>query len=417
MHRDCRRGARIDRPRRPELGDREHGAARGAGLLGEPLALLPEEQDALAGQVEGLERHGSGQVVDADERHPRGGAPCRQLAGVCVVANMLVAVGHHRAAPVPAAATHDVDLRRHERVRRAHDGADVEVVGEVLDRDMEAVTAPVEILDDGLEQPVPVLVDHVSAVTGGEQFRVEPGLGRPRLGMRPHADRHVTDFHPGDDSLNGMHALTTVVDALGPDPEALLRSFGAVAFWVVLGIIFAECGLLIGFFLPGDSLLFITGMLIAQGFIAFNIWGAVALLIAVAILGNIVGYWIGHKVGPAMFRKPDSKLFKREYVDKTHAFFEKYGARAIVLARFVPIVRTFITAIAGVGRMDFGRFLTFSAIGAVLWAGLVTLAGYFLGNIEFVKKNVEIILILVVVVSILPIIIEVIKHRRERSRA
>ena len=330
---------------------------------------------------------------------------------------MLVSVGHHRAAPVPAAPSNDVDLRRHERVRGAHDGADVEVVGEVLDRDMEAVTAPVEILDDGLEQPVPVLVDHVSAVTGGEEFRVEPGIGRPRLGMRPHADRHVTDFHSGDDSLNGMHALTTVVDALGPDPEALLRSFGAVAFWVVLGIIFAECGLLIGFFLPGDSLLFITGMLIAQGFIAFNIWGAVALLIAVAILGNIVGYWIGHKVGPAMFRKPDSKLFKREYVDKTHAFFEKYGARAIVLARFVPIVRTFITAIAGVGRMDFGRFLTFSAIGAVLWAGLVTLAGYFLGNIEFVKKNVEIILILVVVVSILPIIIEVIKHRRERSRA
>ena len=282
---------------------------------------------------------------------------------------------------------------------------------------MEAVTAPVEILDDGLEQPVPVLVDHVSAVTGGEEFGVESWIGRPRLGMRPHADRHVTDFHPGDDSLKGMHALTTVVDALGPDPEALLRSFGAVAFWVVLGIIFAECGLLIGFFLPGDSLLFITGMLIAQGFIAFNIWGAVALLIAVAILGNVVGYWIGHKVGPAMFRKPDSKLFKREYVDKTHVFFEKYGARAIVLARFVPIVRTFITAIAGVGRMDFGRFLTFSAIGAVLWAGLVTLAGYFLGNIEFVKKNVEIILILVVVVSILPIIIEVIKHRRERSRA
>ena len=417
MHRDCRRGARIDRPRRPELGDREHGAARGTGLLGEPLALLPEEQDALARQVEGLERHGSGQVVDADERHPRRRAPSRQLPGVCVVANMLVAVRHHRAAPVPAAATHDVDLRRHEGVRRAHDGANVEVVGKVLDCDVEAVTAPVEILDDGLEQPVPVFVDHVSAVTGGEQFRVEPGIGRPRLGMRPHADRHVTDFHSGDDSLNGMHALTTVVDALGPDPEALLRSFGTVAFWVVLGIIFAECGLLIGFFLPGDSLLFITGMLIAQGFIAFNIWGAVALLIAVAILGNVVGYWIGYKVGPAMFRKPDSKLFKREYVDKTHAFFEKYGARAIVLARFVPIVRTFITAIAGVGRMDFGRFLTFSAIGAVLWAGLVTLAGYFLGNIEFVKKNVEIILILVVVVSILPIIIEVIKHRRERSRA
>ena len=235
--------------------------------------------------------------------------------------------------------------------------------------------------------------------------------------MRTDPGRFLTDFHSGDDSLKSMHALATVVDALGPDPEALLRSFGAVAFWVVLGIIFAECGLLIGFFLPGDSLLFITGMLIAQGFIAFNIWGAVALLIAVAILGNVVGYWIGYKVGPAMFRKPDSKLFKREYVDKTHAFFERYGARAIVLARFVPIVRTFITAIAGVGQMNFGKFLTFSAIGAVFWAGFVTLAGYFLGNVEFVKKNVEIILILVVVVSILPIVIEFIKHRREQARS
>jgi membrane-associated protein len=235
--------------------------------------------------------------------------------------------------------------------------------------------------------------------------------------VRTDPGRFLTDFHSGDDSLNSMHALTTVVDALGPDPEALLRNFGTVAFWVVLGIIFAECGLLIGFFLPGDSLLFVTGMLIAQGFIAINIGVAVVLLIAVAIIGNIVGYWIGHKVGPALFRKPDSRLFRREYVDKTHAFFEKYGARAIVLARFVPVVRTFITAIAGVGRMDFGKFLTFSAIGAFLWAGLVTLAGYFLGNVPFVQKNIEIILILVVVVSILPIVIEFIKHRREGSRA
>jgi membrane-associated protein len=235
--------------------------------------------------------------------------------------------------------------------------------------------------------------------------------------VRAYPEGFFANVHSGDDSLIDMHALATVVDALGPDPEALLRNFGTVAFWVVLGIIFAECGLLIGFFLPGDSLLFVTGMLIAQGFIAINIGLAVVLLIAVAIIGNVVGYWIGHKVGPALFRKPDSKLFRREYVDKTHAFFEKYGARAIVLARFVPVVRTFITAIAGVGRMDFGKFLTFSAIGAFLWAGLVTLAGYFLGNVPFVQANIETILILVVFVSILPIIIEFIKHRRERARA
>jgi len=184
----------------------------------------------------------------------------------------------------------------------------------------------------------------------------------------------------------------------------------------VLAIIFAECGLLIGFFLPGDSLLFVTGLFIAQGFISINIWLASVLLIIAAIVGNLTGYWIGKKAGPALFRRPDSKLFKQEYVDKTHSFFEKYGARAIVMARFVPIVRTFITATAGIARMDFRTFMTYSAVGAFLWAGLVTIAGYFLGNIEFVKKNIEVILLLVVFVSILPIIWEFIKHRRDKSR-
>lgn len=209
-----------------------------------------------------------------------------------------------------------------------------------------------------------------------------------------------------------------MVSALGPDwlnPESLLTSLGDIAFWVVLGIIFAECGLLIGFFLPGDSLLFVTGLFIATGAISINIWVASLLLVIAAIVGNVTGYWIGKKAGPSLFNKPDSKLFKQEYVDKTHHFFNRYGARAIVLARFVPIVRTFITAVAGIGQMDFRRYLVFSAIGAVLWAGCVTLAGYFLGNIEFVRDNLELILILVVFVSIVPIIFEWIRHRREKA--
>lgn len=215
-----------------------------------------------------------------------------------------------------------------------------------------------------------------------------------------------------------MQALATVVEtigtvqAIGIDSEGLLKSLGPIAFWAVVAIIFAECGLLIGFFLPGDSLLFITGMLIAQGFIGMNIWVGSLILVLAAIIGNVTGYWIGHKAGPALFRRPDSKLFRQEYVDKTHEFFERYGARAIILARFVPIVRTFITAIAGVGRMDFRRYMTFSVIGAVLWAGLVTIAGYFLGNVPFVKDNVETILILVVFVSVVPIVVEYIRHRR-----
>ncbi len=212
--------------------------------------------------------------------------------------------------------------------------------------------------------------------------------------------------------------VSAAVTALGPewlDPQTLLTSLGDIAFWVVLGIIFAECGLLIGFFLPGDSLLFITGLFIASGFISIHIAVACLLLLIAAIAGNAVGYAIGHKVGPALFRREDSRLFKREYVEKTHAFFDRYGGRAIIMARFVPIVRTFITAIAGVARMDFRRFMIFTAIGGVIWAVGVTLAGYFLGTIPFVNDNIEAMLLLVVLVSAIPIVWEFIKHRRQRA--
>lgn len=211
---------------------------------------------------------------------------------------------------------------------------------------------------------------------------------------------------------------TSVVRTLGPDwldPEYILTSFGDIAFWVVVGIIFAECGLLIGFFLPGDSLLFVTGLFIASGAISMNIYLACLILFIAAVVGNITGYWIGLKAGPPLFSRPDSRLFKQEYVEHTHRFFNKYGARAIIMARFVPVVRTFITATAGIARMPFGRYVLFSAIGGLIWAVGVTLAGYFLGNIEFVKKNLELILILVVFVSVVPIIFEFIKHRRQRA--
>jgi membrane-associated protein len=214
-----------------------------------------------------------------------------------------------------------------------------------------------------------------------------------------------------------MHELTTAVHALGPDIQGTLEGWGNVGFWVVVAIIFAECGLLIGFFLPGDSLLFITGLLIASGTMSMNIVAACMILFLAALIGNVTGYWIGYKAGPSLFSKPDSRIFKQEYVDHTTRFFEKYGARAIVMARFVPIVRTFITATAGVGRMDFGRYIAFSALGGFLWAVGVTLAGYYLGNIEFVKKNIELILIAVIVVSVLPMVYEYVKHRRERRAA
>ncbi|RZS37892.1 membrane-associated protein [Herbihabitans rhizosphaerae] len=208
--------------------------------------------------------------------------------------------------------------------------------------------------------------------------------------------------------------------ALLPDwlkPENILDGLGPYVLLGLCLIIFAECGLLLGFFLPGDSLLFTAGLFASTGAIDTPVWLVAVTLTVCAFLGNVVGYWIGYKVGPKMFSKPDSKLFKREYVDKTHEFFEKYGARAIILARFVPIVRTFITAVAGVGQMDRRKYFTYSAIGGVAWVvGLVVL-GALLGNIEWVRTNIETVIIIIVLVSIIPIVIEYVKARRERKSA
>src|ERR1700712_705691 len=144
-------------------------------------------------------------------------------------------------------------------------------------------------------------------------------------------------------------------------------------------ILFAECGLLVGFFLPGDSLLFTAGLLVAGGLVA-PLWVVLLLLPVAAIAGNLVGYWIGRKAGPAVFNKPDSRLFKAEYVDRSQAFFDRNGARTILLARFVPIVRTFATVMAGAARMDLRRYALFSVIGGVAWAAGVTLLGHRLGR-------------------------------------
>ena len=198
-------------------------------------------------------------------------------------------------------------------------------------------------------------------------------------------------------------------------PESILTWLGPWAMVGVAAIIFAECGLLLGFFLPGDSLLFLTGLFVGTGAIIEPLWLVCLVLGIAALVGNLVGYWIGAAVGPRLFDKPDSKLFKRQYVDQAHAFFEKYGARAIVLARFVPIVRTFITAVAGVARMDFRKYALYSTIGALLWAVGVTVLGYFLGNVPWVAKNVELVLVLIVLISLLPMVVEYVRHRRSSA--
>jgi membrane-associated protein len=211
------------------------------------------------------------------------------------------------------------------------------------------------------------------------------------------------------------HALATTV-ALGPqwlDPNYLLTALGSLLVPIVAVIIFAECGLLIGFFLPGDSLLFPLGLFIAHGTVQTPLWIACLVMSACAVLGNIVGYGIGWAIGPKLFNKPDSRLFRREYVDRTHVFFERYGSQAIFLARFVPIIRTFITAVAGVGRMDRGKYFGVSIIGGIVWASAVLVAGYFLGQIDWISNHIDLILVLIVLISVIPVIIEWARHRRE----
>jgi membrane-associated protein len=204
--------------------------------------------------------------------------------------------------------------------------------------------------------------------------------------------------------------------ALGPswlDPNTLLDRFG---IWGLLLVVFAESGLLIGFFLPGDSLLFTCGLLITAGTLDFPLWAAVALICVAAILGDQAGYVFGKKVGPSLFNRPDSRLFKQENVVKAHEFFEKYGPKSLVLARFVPIVRTFTPIIAGVSGMKYRSFITFNVIGGVLWGAGVTLLGSWLGKIEFVNKNIELILILIVFVSVIPIVIEFLRARSKAKK-
>ncbi|MGQ4400800.1 DedA family protein [Streptomyces hayashii] len=209
--------------------------------------------------------------------------------------------------------------------------------------------------------------------------------------------------------------MTTI--ALGPswlDPDYLLDTFG---IWGLLLIVFAESGLLIGFFLPGDSLLFTAGLLITSNQLDFPLWGAVALICIAAILGDQAGYMFGKKVGPSLFNRPDSRLFKQENVNNAHEFFEKHGPKSLILARFVPIVRTFTPIIAGVSGMRYRSFLTFNVIGGVLWGAGVTLLGSWLGNIGFVKKNIEAMLILIVLLSVVPIVIEFMRARSKSGKS
>ncbi|MGH9027223.1 MAG: DedA family protein [Acidimicrobiia bacterium] len=199
------------------------------------------------------------------------------------------------------------------------------------------------------------------------------------------------------------------------EPREILDSFGPYATVGLILIIFAETGLLIGFFLPGDSLLFTAGILASQG--DLNIWAVTIGCFIAAILGDQVGYNIGRRAGPTLFRREDSRLFKQEYVERTKDFFERHGPKTIVLARFVPIVRTFAPVLAGVGEMRYRVFVVYNVIGATLWAIGVTIAGYFLSEVvgESIDRYLLPIIAVIVILSILPPVIETLRARRRKA--
>ena len=188
----------------------------------------------------------------------------------------------------------------------------------------------------------------------------------------------------------------------------IISDYGTWTYGILFVVIFVETGLVVMPFLPGDSLLFAAGTFAALG--SLNVWGLVGLLFVAAVLGDAVNYTIGHYLGERAY---NIKWIKKEYLDKTHAFFEKHGGKAIFLARFVPIVRTFAPFVAGIGKMSYRYFATYNVVGGAVWVFTFTLMGYFFGNLEFVKKNFEFVIIAIIFISVLPMFFEWRKARKE----
>ena len=193
----------------------------------------------------------------------------------------------------------------------------------------------------------------------------------------------------------------------------LVQNYGAWIYGILFIILFCETGLVVTPFLPGDSLLFVAGAIAGAG--SMNVHLLVVLLLAAAVLGDSLNYAIGHYIGPKVFRFDDSWFFKKAYVERTHRFFERHGGKTIVLARFVPIIRTYAPFVAGIGAMDYRRFLLFNVAGALLWVASLTYAGYFFGNLPAVKNNLSLVILGIIVLSISPGIVELLRHKLKRA--
>ena len=194
----------------------------------------------------------------------------------------------------------------------------------------------------------------------------------------------------------------------------VIQRYGATTYLLLFLIVFLETGLVVTPLLPGDSLLFAAGTFAALGHL--RLWPLFFLLCAAAILGDTVNYAIGARLGPRVFHFPKSRFFNPEHLKKTHAFYEKYGGKTIVIARFVPIVRTFAPFVAGIGQMNYWQFLSYNVVGGVLWVSVCLFSGYFFGNLPVVKKNFSVVVIAIVLISLLPAVIEYLKHRAEAKR-
>ncbi len=196
--------------------------------------------------------------------------------------------------------------------------------------------------------------------------------------------------------------------------NGLIQMFGGWTYGLLFVVIFCETGLVVTPFLPGDSLIFAAGAFAAAG--SLKIGWLFLILSAAAILGDTANYWIGKIIGPKVFTKEKSRIFRKEYLDRTHRFYEKYGTETIILARFVPIVRTFAPFVAGIGRMHYGKFLSYNVVGGVAWVGLFSFGGYFFGNIPFVKRHFSLVIIGIILISLVPVLWEFLKHRRETRK-
>ncbi|HVP90567.1 MAG TPA: DedA family protein [Terriglobales bacterium] len=195
--------------------------------------------------------------------------------------------------------------------------------------------------------------------------------------------------------------------------SAIIQQYGAWTYGILFFVIFFETGFVVMPFLPGDSLLFAAGTFAAIK--ALNIAWLLVLLSAAAVIGDTVNYWVGHFLGPKIFHKEGSRVFKKEYLDRTHAFFEKYGGKTIIIARFVPIVRSFAPLVAGIGRMSYGKFIAYNVVGGVGWVVLLTGAGYLFGNIPVVRKNFSLAILAIIVISTIPAVTEALRARKQNS--